>query len=78
MKKCIECGYGGIFAGDLCDPCRRKSKYKVDTKGVTQDNKDTKFVTPGPGEVCPCCGRKMPMTAAQRKRKQRAKQRGGE
>ena len=33
-----------------------------------------KVVTPSSGEVCPCCKRKMPMTAAQRKRKQRAKQ----
>ena len=74
MKKCIECGHGGIFAGDLCDTCRRLSKHKSDTKVVTKVNTDTKVVTPSSGEVCPCCKRKMPMTAAQRKRKQRAKQ----
>ena len=73
MKKCNKCGYGGIFIGELCDICRRGSGDVSPVK-VGKIESRSNLKVPGPGEVCPCCNRSMPMTSAQRKRNQRARQ----
>ena len=64
------------YAPDVCDSnvTGEESHTKRDgnvTNGVTKEEAVTKNVTPG--EVCPTCHRKVPMTAAQRKKRERTK-----
>ena len=80
MKACIECVTKFIGRGERCDPCRRRFEKHVLSPPlrdlpatIAAREKHAAAQAIPPGEVCPTCGHKQPMTSAQRVHRHRAK-----
>ena len=79
---------GGLFGGWVCQDsdcmCEDYSSATLHPSvtddlpsNVAQEANDDARHPPEPGDSCPTCGRRMPMTGKQRQAKHRAKERDG-